>query len=127
MSKAKEGDEATREAAAATLFHNPALYRQLSEPFPTVDAADAAINGFNTELRALRAKYKLPDVHVIMMGSCIHESGEEGHFMLNTHHGDASRAEIMTAWALGKAQAERQEQIGRVLTPGTYKRPLGGK
>lgn len=88
----------------------------MSQPFPSTQACDEAVKAFNTELRALREKYKLPEVYVILYVNFLDAQGDEGRGLLGLHHGDVAEAEVMTAWAFGTEQARRQERIGRFLS-----------
>lgn len=93
---------------------NPELYRQLSAPFESSDAANEAIRAFVTDLRELRERHRIRDVHVIISADVIY--GErEGTVITDAHYGDSLRAEQMLAWALGREQAEHKEFIAKLL------------
>jgi hypothetical protein len=109
---------------SAGLFNDPGLYRRLSEPFPTVEAGNEAIQGFFRELRELRAKWKLPDVYCVVMGNAVHPNGSEGKFIISAHNGSAAEAEAMIAWAMGYEQSLRQDRIqGAMRGRGFIMRP----
>lgn len=94
--------------------HNPALYRQLSEPFAGADAANDAIAAFFADVRAAREKHRIADVQVVV--SVAIDYGEHQGQAVTSHGlGDSLRAESMLAWALGKEQTERRASIARLL------------
>ena len=96
-------------------IHYPELYRELSEPFKSTDDCNEALVGFTKELRDIRAKYHIRELLVVMKGSAITESGEEGGLMVMGHHGNAVEEEGMAAWAFGQAQARRQQRMSDLV------------
>jgi hypothetical protein len=106
-------------------FSNPALYRRMSEPFPSLDAARVASEGFQNELAALREKYKMTNVYCITKFAYVDQQGEEVAASGSCGLGDMFEHEVMLAMALGAIQAERQELVGRAMTKG-IKRPQRG-
>ena len=97
-------------------------YRKLSEPFPSFDAANEALEAFFKDLREVRNKHKMTDVYVIISGSARTASGEEGEFVTSQHHGSSLKSESMVAWALGTEQTRRQEAIAKMIKGGIKKR-----
>ena len=85
---------------------DPGLYHRMCEPFPTEDAANAAMAEFWKELRSLREKHHMADVHVTVR---VVLPGGEG--MVSMHCGSQVYEEPMTAWAFGQAQARRQASV----------------
>jgi hypothetical protein len=103
---------------------NPQLYRELSEPFETMDEANSAVQEFFREVGELRKKYGLPNVYFIVSASSKDAAGEEGQFIVNMMYGDESMAESLVAYSLGFEAAERQERIAGLLKKGGgVKRP----
>jgi hypothetical protein len=102
-----------------TTIRNARLYRELSQPFESVEKVNEAVEAFMGELRALREKHKIQDVHIVIAGTClgadVDEEGkrEEFPWMLTAHHGDQLKAESMAAYAFGRAAADRQEFVGK--------------
>jgi len=94
--------------------HNKALYRQLSEPFASLDEFDAAVVRFREAVRVARIEAKLSDVYVIICASAQVTDGET-QVITGLHFGNELLAEGLTAWAYGKEQAEHRELIGRML------------
>ena len=84
---------------------DPALYRELSKPFPGATAAQDAMEGFWRDLREIRAKRKLPNVCVVIAVAIAGEGGNESTGFNSLHCGDALQAEPMLAWALGQERA----------------------
>ena len=98
-----------------TLFA-PANYQEMSQPFPDLDAANVAINGFWDDFYALRNKYRLADVHVVIRVPVACTEGDHApHAMITMHAGDSMHAESMCAYAFGQASAERQAAILSVI------------
>lgn len=103
-----------------------ANYHEMSKPFSSHDEANAAVDGFWEEFYALRNKYRLADVHVI-----ISVNVEDGACFLSMHAGSSTQAERMTAWAFGKASAERQQQVSQLCEQAMHRQrngvdPAGG-
>ena len=94
---------------------NPSLYRQLSEPFPTPEAASAAIEAFWEELEEIRKKHKIPDVHMVLAWKSLGSDGQPGEYTASAHLGNELMAEPMAAYAYGKEQADRRERIASVV------------
>lgn len=97
-------------------FIAPDTYRELNKPFPSAEAADAAIEAFWGEFYELRVKHKLPDVLVVIRANVVCEDGEESDAIVSMHAGSTLHKESMAAWAFGRAQLERQQAIGKMLT-----------
>ena len=89
-------------------IEDPGLYRRLSEPFPSFNAANDAINAFNVDLRAIREKHKIPDIVFVIAVSAIGDDGDVGDFVLGGGHGDGLKDESLFAYGFAKAQSERQ-------------------
>ena len=98
--------------------NNPSLFRKLSEPHESAEAADKAIQEFMDEVYGLREKHNIANVHLVIGDAVKKEDGEEYQFIVNGHFGDDLRAEGMVAWALGRVQTQRQEAIGKFLKQG---------
>lgn len=94
----------------------PALYRKLSEPFASSEAVNEAFVAFIEELRALREKHKLADVHVIVSGNMLARDGEEIPYIVTGHQGDTHKIEAMCAYSQGLAAADRQQETGRLMS-----------
>ncbi len=105
----------TQESLPGVPTSKPDRYRRLSEPFESAEAIDAALAGFHKELEALREKYKIPDVYVIISANGLTEDGVEGAFTTTLQFGSEERAESLTAYAYGLASARRQERIAKML------------
>lgn len=99
------------------LFNDATNYHEMSKPLESFDAANAAINGFWDEFYALRNKYRLPDIHIIIR-LVVEDGNGGGDVMVSMHAGNSMNEEAMTAWALGQAQVRRQENIIRIASEG---------
>lgn len=60
----------------ATFIPNPKLYREMSQPFESVDAANAALQAFQEDVAALRAKHRIAECYVIF-GSSVQQPDDE--------------------------------------------------
>jgi hypothetical protein len=104
---------------------NPALFRRLSEPYASMEAADEAIQTFLDEMGALREKHKIPNILTVIGGSAIAADGDESEFLLPHMYGDAMRMESFAAYAYGAAATARQEALG-AIQKGSLKRTRPG-
>lgn len=112
MTNEVSGDQPTLPGVPTS---KPARYRQLSEPFESAEAIDVALEGFHREMGELRAKYKFPDVYVIVAANGLTAEGVEGAFTTTLHFGSDEHAEPLTAYAYGLESARRQERIAKML------------
>jgi len=87
----------------------------MSEPFDTIEQADAAMDAFAADVRALRVKHRLADVYVVMMVPHRGDAGREGQVISRFSMGDTLKSEAMVAWALGREQAAHREFVERLL------------
>jgi len=90
--------------------HDPSTYRRLSEPFPSPDACNAAIDAFMEEVGAARVRHGIRDVLVIVAGSVTYPDGE-AEYMTSGGMGDSTRQPVLAAHALGMAEAEARERL----------------
>lgn len=99
---------------------NPQRYRELAQPFPNVDAVDAALRAFFDDLEQVRAKHKIADVFCVVSVSCAASDfpGGEASVMITMHFGDALRASVLAAYGAGYEEARMR---GRWSMP----RPTG--
>lgn len=104
MSEAKQG-----------VLYSPETYREMSKPHASLEEANKEITAFEEAVFELRKKHKIADVYIVISDSMINEEGKEGQFFLTFQMGDALKSEGMLAYALGRAQKERQERIGEIL------------
>lgn len=96
---------------------DPKLFRELSEPFQSVDEVNEKLEGFRKEIGELRKKYKIPNLCVAALFSYT-AGGEEAEAFWNASFGDALKVEGMLAYALGETQAARQAMIDSMLSKG---------
>lgn len=87
--------------------NDPALYRRLSEPHESAEAFEHAVKAFGEGLRALREKYRLPDVVYVIAANVIGDDGEERTMITFGNAGDAMRIEPMLSWARGMEKTRR--------------------
>lgn len=94
---------------------NPKLYRKLCEPYESPAAAGEALEKFWDEVYELRAKYKIPDMLIVMSFAVQEDNGEETDRMGMLYAGDNLKKEAIAAFAHGRATSEREQIIGRAL------------
>lgn len=97
--------------------NDPALYRRMCEPFASAEEANAALTAFYDELRALREKHRIADVHVTWSVNVVFPDGETPSIG-GAHIGDPAKAESMAAWAFGFETADTRAQIERIAESG---------
>ncbi len=96
---------------AQSTFIDPDNYYELSKPFESQEVVGNAIEAFWNELYELRNKHRLPDVYIVIRANV----KEMGPVMTTLHAGDAMQAELMTAWAFGREQSDRQAMVANIL------------
>lgn len=97
------------------VVRDPGTYRAMSVPFESADEANAAIQAFFADLREIRTKHRMRDIHVVGITCVKYADGNEGDAMWSLQIGDSSKAESMLAYALGREQAEHREHIAKLL------------
>jgi hypothetical protein len=96
---------------------NPARYRALSAPFASTKEAGEAIDAFWSDVKAARIKHRIPDVLVALAVNGLNEDGKEGRMMVSCAMGGGPyEEEVLAAFALGRAQLQRQEETSRLLS-----------
>lgn len=74
------------------------------------NVANDRLNTFFKDLKALREKHGIPDVHCIVQQNVLNEAGESPG-LASIHLGDQRNALVMTSYAMGHAQGESQKFI----------------
>ena len=96
---------------------NPSLFRELNQPHENIDTMRADAEAFLTGVSALRAKFNLANVYMIVETPVM--NGDEESVISFTHQwGDAWKALPMTAYAYGKEQSEQEALIQKVMNEG---------
>lgn len=90
--------------------HDGETYRRLCEPFPNVEAANAAAKAFMDELYELRVKHRIRDVLIAVEVTITYEDGE-GCPIMYGYYGDTDNAEKVAAYTFGRLQGDRQERV----------------
>lgn len=107
--------ELAAEGAITMTEPNPSLYRELSQPFPTIEAAQAALDAFRLELAELRKKHKIPDIAIVTQFDYFTAGQEWASGVLSFSYGNQMGTEAMYAYAYGQAVRDRQARIGELL------------
>lgn len=96
--------------SATTQTRNTTLYRELSKPHKSPDAANEALQAFFADVQAARKRHGLPDV--LIVAACnVQYPEREGRACTWLHCGDARVAEPMAAFALGQAARDRRAWV----------------
>lgn len=98
---------------SSTHTHDPATYEALNVPL-TLEEADARLNEFMEDLREIRRKHGIADVHVITR--CVIKGG--GPALGSIHLGAVQEAEGMAAWAFARAGEERRHFVNNMKSAG---------
>jgi hypothetical protein len=96
-------------------WSDPALYRELSEPFASSAELEIAGNQFFEELRELRRKHGVPDVYVSLKAAYLADDGDEVSSLMHAGFGNEAEWETMVAFTLGQVQSNRQERTAKLL------------
>jgi hypothetical protein len=102
-------------------------YLRCSTPFETPEEASAALEAFWNEFYELRNKHRVSDVLLTFRIQVRHNENGVHEHMGSLFAGSEMFTEALAAWALGKAQAERQERIAGLLSQGMETRAVTGK
>ncbi len=94
---------------------DPKRYRQASEPHPSRQAAEEAVNAFYDELSELRVKHRIRDMLVVYSVSFEEKDGQESASFGNTGFGNPSLWESMAAFVYGVEKRRREENISQML------------
>jgi hypothetical protein len=95
---------------------NPKLYRELSEPFDSIEDANRACSEFFDKLAVLRKEYRIRDVYCVAQFAYMSDDGREAEGLTSVGFGDQFKHESMLAYSLGVVQTERQEYIGSLMS-----------
>ena len=82
-------------------------YTECRRGFATMDECNSEFAAFQEAVKELRYKHRIAEVHV----TCQLTLQDGGEFFSDFHFGSWLHMEPMTAWAFGRAQAERQEEM----------------
>ena len=101
---------------------DPALYRELSAPFPSLDEANEVLKVFAEDLRALRLKHRLADVVCLIMVNVTDPEypGEEVEVGATVPLGNELKHPYMLAQQLGKLRQRQELDLARALKKGEY-------
>lgn len=109
---------AKTKARQTEFINDPDNYREMSKPFASPNEANGALTLFFDEVRELRKKHRIRDVHMLVSVRTTDADGVEGDAMSASHLGDPAVGELMLAWGFGRAGAERRQTIRRIMTAG---------
>jgi hypothetical protein len=92
---------------------DPARYRRMSEPYPSIEKATDALTAFHAELDALRERHGVRDVHAVWSFSYM-DGTEEIESVGHAHIGAVAKALPMLAWALGREEEALAADLSRI-------------
>lgn len=92
-------------------FIDNEMYRTLSVPFESVEAAQAALIAFAEGMYELRIKHKIRNVYAVCDVTAKDADGDEGDSTVVFHYGDSLRRLPMTAYAFGIETAEHEQAM----------------
>lgn len=92
---------------------DPKLYRELSVPFESAAAAEAAWEAFEAELYELRKKHRIRDLAYVAQIPVAFEGEDEGNCIIVGHYGDGMQKAPLFAYAAGCSQAEFEQMPAR--------------
>jgi hypothetical protein len=95
--------------------NDPALYRQMSAPFDTIEQSNEAISAFFAELSELRKKHRISDVICLCEINVTRDDGEEIRGSAKLQMGDSSNYLPMIAREYGAARQEHEEGIASIV------------
>lgn len=96
---------------------NAKLYRELSLPHPTMEAAQEAVTRFSDAIEAARIECRIPNVVMIITANTIDADGDEITVGLDACFGNEAEWESMAGRLLGLLSARRQARIAKSVAP----------
>lgn len=89
-------------------------YDEASQPHESIDAANEALAKFREEFKALRVKYKLQEVGIVVQTNAVSD-GIKVPLMTDMTFGDPFNAEALFAFGIGSARKDRQALIAKLM------------
>lgn len=94
--------------------NDPKHYREMSMPFESVEAGNAALAAFFEDVKAARDKHRIADVAVLCEISHALD-GDEVRGYASSHYGDSARQIMMLARAYGAEQQRHEEALALTI------------
>lgn len=94
---------------------NLKLFREMSEPFETKEAALEAVALFIKDVAEARERHKITNVLTTINVNFIAEDGLESEANAAHMLGDSSQAEALAAMTYGQMKSEHEARIARML------------
>ncbi len=110
--------------------NNPALYRKMSEPHPSPEAANTALNKFLKLVEAAREECQICDVSMVIAMNTLYplsveDNGvPEGRAQIMYHIGASVHQLPMLAYGYGEASAENRELVAKLSNGSITKRRM---
>jgi len=93
---------------------NAKLYRELSQPFATVEEAEAAVQAFADDLHELRRKHRIPDVLTVIEFVVI-DGEDEGPRIASFAFGDQLKTPTLAAYAFGMFAHDTERLVTKII------------
>lgn len=103
---------------------NLKLFREMSVPYESIEAANAALQAFQDDLAELRKKHKIPTLLCLLHVTWLDDE-DEGGAMTSCGFGDMQLFEVMSAWSLGEQAAERQQATAKLMLGKSIRKGAG--
>ena len=95
-----------------------AFFRQMSEPFPTVEARDVAIDAFADVVKEARKTHKITQVYLVMEATYLDEDDDEVGTQVSITLGDNLRTLSLLAQAYGREKALHDALMQKLTSGG---------
>ena len=95
---------------------NPKLFREMSEPFPTQEEANAAIAAFWQDVLAAREKHRIATGYLVMSWFVGADGEETSRRSAGAGFGDELLHLPLMAQHFGVLQAQYEDRIGKLIT-----------
>ncbi len=94
--------------------NDPKHYRDISGPFETIEAGNAALAAFFRDVETARDRHRIPDVTVLCEIAHVLD-GEEIRGSASVSFGDNSRVVTMLAREFGAEQQRNEERLALII------------
>ena len=88
-------------------------YRNMQEPFASMDEAEKAIEAFFDAVSLARKSNRIKDVHILLEINTM-DGETERSAIASLHLGDSQKGALLCAWGLGQEQKNFEKAIGEL-------------
>jgi hypothetical protein len=97
---------------------DPALYAELSKPFPSREEADAALTAFQADMQELRKRHRIGNLYLVTLVHFQMPGGKEDAVIGYAALGDDRYALPLVAYAYGREKATQKALEDEALAQG---------